>query len=248
MRKTSHTVAAAILVIALLTGLFFGIYFLFKNKIIKINDYIVKKDDIRGVDISSFQGDVDMEKLKNGGIKFVYIKATEGSSHVDEKFEQNWEKANASGLLSGAYHFFSFDSSGKTQADNFINTVGLLKNHLIPAVDIEYHGDKKQNPPEKANVIDELKSYMSSIEENYGVKPLLYMDQEIYDKYIKDDFKDYPRWIRSVYYPAEVEHHDGWVVWQYSDTGELDSHSGDEKYIDLDVINRNYTLDQLTIK
>ncbi len=60
-----------------------------------------------------------MNKLKEQDVKFMYIKATEGSNSQDEKFAENWDNAQKAGLLSGAYHFFSYDSEGKTQAENF---------------------------------------------------------------------------------------------------------------------------------
>ena len=43
----------------------------------------------------------------------------------DEKFEENWKESQKSGLYIGAYHFFSFDSPGKTQAKNFMKYVKL---------------------------------------------------------------------------------------------------------------------------
>ena len=60
-----------------------------------------------------------MNKLKEQDIKFIYIKATEENTSQDEKFAKNWDYAQKAGLLSGAYHFFSYDSEGKTQAENF---------------------------------------------------------------------------------------------------------------------------------
>ena len=64
-------------------------------------------------------------------------------------------------LLSGAYHFFSYDSERRTQAENFMKTVGPdLKGRLLPAVDVEYYGDKEQNPPEKTEVLKELRIYL----------------------------------------------------------------------------------------
>ena len=58
-----------------------------------------KNSSTIGVDISSYQGNVDMEKLKEQNIKFVYIKATEGSSHQDEMFAANWDNAKKAGIL-----------------------------------------------------------------------------------------------------------------------------------------------------
>lgn len=253
MKKHKSNFGAIFVVLiltAILVALFFAAYFLMKHKILKINNFVVQQDAsaVKGVDISSYQGDVDMNKLKEQGIQFVYIKATEGSSHQDEKFAKNWQAANDANLLSGAYHFFSFDSPGETQAQNYLSTVKDLSGHLIPAIDIEFHGDNIQNPPAKSAVIGELKNYISIIEKQYGAKPLLYMDNAVYEKYIKGELEDYPRWMRSVYYPLPVEYRGPWAIWQYSDTGELNSHNGQERYIDLDVLNSSISLDQLTIK
>ncbi len=146
------------------------------------------------MDISSYQADVDMNKLKSQNVNFIYIKVTEGKSAQDERFAKNWENADKAGLLSGAYHFFSYDSEGKLQAENFINTVGKdLNGRKLPVVDVEYYGDKEQNPPEKTDVVRELKAYMEIIEKEYGVKPLIYTRSEIYEKYIKGEFDDYKK-------------------------------------------------------
>ena len=97
-----------------------------------------------------------MSKLKEQNIQFLYIKATEGSTAQDERFAAYWKNAKNAGLLSGAYHFFSYDSEGRTQAENFIITVGPdLKGRLLSVNDVDYYGDKEQNPPERTDVIRE---------------------------------------------------------------------------------------------
>ncbi len=59
---------------------------------------------MKGIDISHWQGDIDYNQVKNGGIDFVIIKAGEWD-HTDEKFEQNYENAKAAGLHVGFYWF-----------------------------------------------------------------------------------------------------------------------------------------------
>ena len=105
-------------------GLLILLFFAVKTKKLRINTWIVSDRDTIGVDLSEYQADVDMPGLKEQGIEFVYMKATEGSGHVDSRFAQNWENARECGLPAGAYHFFSFDSAGEMQAQNYINTVG----------------------------------------------------------------------------------------------------------------------------
>ena len=85
--------------------------------------------------------------LSAQSIQFAYIKATEGSSLVDEYFAQNWKDAHETPLYVGAYHFFSFDSPGQSQAENFIATVPDTENALPPVIDLEYYGDKAKKTP-----------------------------------------------------------------------------------------------------
>ena len=100
--QTGAVVAAAVCLLLLM-------FFLVKTKRLQINRWVISRQDVVGADISEYQADVDMEKLKEQGISFIYIKATEGSGHVDSRFAQNWESAEESGIPAGAYHFFSFD-------------------------------------------------------------------------------------------------------------------------------------------
>ena len=60
---------------------------------------------IHGIDVSKFQGDIDWNAVASSGVKFAWIKATEGGDHADERFQANWEGAKAAGVPRGAYHF-----------------------------------------------------------------------------------------------------------------------------------------------
>jgi|GEM_PF-6573910 len=57
---------------------------------------------VRGVDISSYQGDVDWRILSSNDIDFAYIKATEGSKSIDPYFADNWSESLQTNLLVGA--------------------------------------------------------------------------------------------------------------------------------------------------
>ena len=45
--------------------------------------------DVKGVDVSSYQGEIDWSVLSKQDIQFAFIKATEGSSFQDPLFKQN---------------------------------------------------------------------------------------------------------------------------------------------------------------
>ena len=65
---------------------FFILTFLFINKKIRPNLILADRYEVRGVDVSHYQGDIDWEKMAAENIDFAYIKATEGSRYVDERF------------------------------------------------------------------------------------------------------------------------------------------------------------------
>ena len=247
MKKIIIPIVAVIL---LLVMVFLAVFILAKKKVIFINEWFVDKNNSTiGVDISSYQANVDMEKLKEQNIEFVYIKATEGSSYQDDMFAENWENAAKAGLLSGAYHFFSYDSPGSDQAENFIRTVGDdLKGRLLPAVDVEYYGDKEENPPAKDDVVRELTVFLNTLEAKYGVKPMIYTRSEIYNKYLDGFSGEYKMWMSSLYTPLSWNYKGDWYIWQYLNRGALEGYSGGEKYIDLNVLNKEKDINDLIVK
>ncbi|MBR2304477.1 MAG: glycosyl hydrolase family 25 [Ruminococcus sp.] len=205
-------------------------------KIFKPNELFVSGYEVKGVDVSSYQGIIDWDKLSRQDISFAYIKATEGSSWTDERFSYNFNESKNAGIIAGAYHFFSFDSSGAEQAEHFIDTVPVSDKALPPAIDLEFYGSYFDKPPKKEKVLKELRSMADKLEEHYGVKPVIYTTGKAFSNYIEDtEFEDYSTWTRQVYVPFAKA--DSWDIWQYSDTAELDGYNGDEKCIDMNVFN-----------
>ena len=204
------------------------------TKKITINQFVIGKYPIQGVDVSHYQGAIDWEKLREQQVDFAFIKATEGSSHIDEYFSDNWEGAKAAQIAAGAYHFFSFDSPAATQAEHYIQTVGDLSGRMIPVVDAEYYGNKKQDPPDTEEVRKNLRELLTILEQHYGYRPMIYTTYSFYQEYIKGVFEDYPLWIRNIYYPP-MDIGREWQFWQYSDKEKLKGVSGPEPYIDRNV-------------
>lgn len=211
------------------------VYILFDRGIVLMNYPSEEKYPIRGVDVSNYQGRIDWALLVDQDVSFAFIKATEGSTFVDASFSQNWEAAQKTDLRVGAYHFFSYDSPGITQAENFIRVVTPFDGMLPPVVDVEFYGDKESNPPEKEAVTNELKAMLIELETHYGLRPIIYATKVTYHLYIEDKFFDYPLWIREVWYsPDECGDYD-WTFWQYTNREKIPGYSGDEKFIDMNV-------------
>lgn len=85
---------------------------------------------LKGIDVSAAQGDVDWQKVAGSGVRFVYLKATEGEDFVDKRFTaarvDSIRRARARSALSplgrrlvwGPYHYLRprRDRSGAVEA------------------------------------------------------------------------------------------------------------------------------------
>lgn len=219
----------------LMLVLVFVIASLFRNGVILFNNPSETEFPVRGIDVSHYQGEIDWSVIAEQNISFAFLKATEGSTYVDETFLYNFNSARQNGVPVGAYHFFSYDSSGKTQAENFIKNVIPFDGMLPPVIDIEFYGNKEEDPPSKEAVDTELAAFISAIEKHYGLKPILYATEITYELYLADDYAEYDIWIRNVTGKPSLSDGREWTFWQYTNRGRLDGYEGEEEFIDINV-------------
>ena len=90
----------------------------------------------KGIDIYSEDNVYDWTAVKNAGIQFVYIKATEGVSYVNPKLAEQYSGAKSAGLLVGFYHFAS-NNNPIDEYNYFNNTISSYQADLYPALDYE---------------------------------------------------------------------------------------------------------------
>lgn len=202
--------------------------------------------EIHGVDISHYQGDIDWDDLRNAmiegcPIRFIMIKATEGSSRVDEKFNDNFYMAREYGYIRGAYHFWSNKSTAREQAYFFLKKVRLEDGDLPPVLDVEHK--PKDQPVEDFQ--RDILTWLHIVEDKYHVKPIIYTYYKFKEQYLNAPvFDDYPYWIAH-YYVDKVEYKGEWKFWQHTDVGRLPGIKG---YVDFNIYNGSYyDLKKLTI-
>lgn len=210
---------------------------LFSQGILWFGEPSWSKYPVRGVDVSHYQGTIDWNEIAKQNITFAFIKATEGSKSFDENFKQNWDNIGYTKIKRGAYHFFSFDSDGETQAENYISVVPISDNMLPPVVDVEFYGDKEDNRPQKEELHRELDVLLKKLEEHYGKRPIIYTTMKVYLLYIDEYYDSYPLWIRNTYYKPFLIKNREWLFWQFSDKTILRGYKGNEKYIDMNIFN-----------
>lgn len=200
---------------------------------------------IHGIDVSHHQGTIDWEKLAatsigDARVEFVMIKATEGRSHLDENFNDNFYRAGEHGFIRGAYHYFRPSISGDVQARYFMKQVHLEEGDLPPVLDIEEIG---KLTPRKLRA--EAQEWLQLVEKRYGVRPIIYTGMKFKEKYLNTPaFDRYPFWIAH-YYVKKLRFKGKWKFWQHTDVGVIDGIRGK---VDMNVYNGSmYDLRRLTI-
>lgn len=202
--------------------------------------------EIHGIDISHYQGKINWNELRRAEIegcplRFVIIKSTEGSTKMDEYFNDNFSQARECGFIRGAYHFWSNKSTAREQAYHFLKQVHLENGDLPPVLDVE-------NFPDGVSVEDfqrDVLTWLHIVEDKYHEKPIIYTYYKFKEAYLSAPvFDDYPYWIAH-YYVDKVEYKGKWKFWQYTDVGRLPGIEGD---VDFNIYNGSYyDLKKLTI-
>lgn len=102
----------------------------------------VSGEQMRGMDVSVYQGNVDFAAAKADGIETVYIRAGYGETGVDAYYRQHYEGASAAGLKVGFYHYMDAvtEEGARRQAAHFAALIRDLPADCRPVMDFETFG------------------------------------------------------------------------------------------------------------
>jgi lysozyme len=175
------------------------------------------KARLRGIDLSRYQGDVDWKEVQVNGVRFVYIKASEGTREVDPRFEENITGSKEVGIPLGAYHFFEPKEDPLSQARHFLQTYKLRPGDLPPVLDVEV----TQGVSTK-RLVAGVRAWLEEVEQRTGCRPMLYTDFWFGQEYLEGAFGKYPLWV-AAYEPVPriPEGWSHWTFWQFSSRGRL---------------------------
>ncbi|MGL4240878.1 MAG: glycoside hydrolase family 25 protein [Beijerinckiaceae bacterium] len=189
---------------------------------------------VHGIDISKWQGDIDWTAVRAAGTRFVFIKATEGGDHVDNRFRQNWAGARAAGIPTGAYHFVYWCRPAHEQAHWFVQHIPQSNDALAlpPILDVEWNGHSRTCPRRVSRevAIEKMRVMLRELEQHTGRRPIIYTDIPFHRDVLEGttEFDGYPFWIRSTAArPEERYANRRWEFWQYTTTGRVPGIRGD---------------------
>ncbi len=179
----------------------------------------------QGIDVSSWQGNIDFAEVKNSGIEIVYIKASEGQSYIDPYFEQNYQNAKANGLKVGFYHYVTARTveQAREQANFFASVISGKEPDCRLAMDFESFGSLSVN---EINEISRV--FLETLQSATNKEVLIYSNSYSARTIFSSTLSIYPLWVANygVSEPGDNGKWDTWVGWQYTSTGRVSGISG----------------------
>ena len=182
-------------------------------------------DRVWGIDISHYQEIVDWEKFKNQEPGFIFLKATEGSTIRDPKYTEYYKQFRELNIPVGSYHFFTYMTSGKDQAKNFLSIAQFKHGDLPLVLDAEF----AKKMPDKEQIQKHLLDFMNVIHEKAGHYPILYCSYKYYLLYLKGSLSpECKLWIVDYKSNPDCD----WIFWQ---TTEKYRAAGIKGYVDFNL-------------
>ena len=183
---------------------------------------------IKGLDVSHWNGSPNFDQLSDEGMRFVFSKASQGTSFEDDKYARNTRAARAAGLVAGAYHFFDYTVGGKAQALHFLDTLERTSGlgWLMPlVVDVETFGSL--GTPNKQKARTRLHAMLDKLYAKTGRYPMIYTSRYMWEQVVggPTGFGDYPLWV-ACWKCDSVPLPTGWSGWDFWQVGQFKFDSG----------------------
>lgn len=199
-----------------------------------------KAASLEGIDISSYSGDVDWEKVKASGIDFAIIRVggrgygDAGEMYPDDKAIEYINGAKDVGIKVGAYFFSQAVTTAEAieEADYVKEILGDIKLDFPVAYDWEIikNDEARTDSVSAAQATECARAFCDRIKE-HGYTPMLYSpSRELYFKYDLSRLSDIDIWyceyanVPTFYYEFSM--------WQYSASGTVDGIDG---AVDLNI-------------
>ena len=179
----------------------------------------------QGIDVSSWQRNINFAAVKAAGIDIVYMKSSEGRSYIDPYFETNYQNAKANGLKVGFYHYVTARTveQAREQANFFAQVIRGKEPDCRLAMDFEDFGNLSVN---QINAISTV--FLETLENATGKELVIYSNAYSARAIFSSSLTKYPLWVANygVSSPGSNGKWDTWVGWQYTSTGRVNGISG----------------------
>ncbi len=188
-----------------------------------------------GIDVSSWQGDIDFEKVKKAGVEFVIIRVgskrgIDGEYFVDKKFKRNIEGFNKVGMPVGIY-FYSYANSQEAairDAKWVLNEIKDYKVDLPIAYDWESWSFYNEFNQSFYSLSMSAKAFLDTVSDA-GYEGLLYSSKNYLQKVWFDI--GYDVWM--AHYTSKTSYEGPYKYWQLCSNGRVDGIKGN---VDVNIM------------
>lgn len=194
------------------------------------------KIEIKGIDVSKYQGSIDWQKVKESGIKFAMLRLCSSNNsglYIDTTFEKNYTDAKSVGISVGAY-IYTYATTEKEQNKELEFALNGLNGKVLDyplALDVE---DSSLTKIGKTSLTNLIKRGLDIIDQK-GYTPMLYTYTNYTTNLDMDILSSYDLWI------ADYRGYNGYGkcdMWQYSSSGNVDGISGN---VDMNISYKDYS-------
>lgn len=202
--------------------------------------------EIKGIDVSSYQGDINWKTVADYGMDFAILRITEIRNKTDSKFERNYKGCVDNGIPVGVYKLSYAESVAEIQkeAETVIDVLAGRNLDFPVWLDLEYSEQREMSESMLSTMIKTFWSVVTAAGYKFGI----YCNMDWYNNVIPKDAKSkYDFWIAS--YPAND---DGWlqerlrpsvgVGWQYSSNATI---PGINAKVDRDIFYKDYKSEEV---
>lgn len=190
---------------------------------------------MKGIDVSSHNGNINFQEVKNSGVEVVIIKATEGVDFIDSMVNQHYTGAKSVGFNIGFYHFMSEKTNPTRQAEDFYNCIKDKSYNVMPTLDIEVNNYGRS----AAQITDRCLEFINRFKELSGQDVMIYTGGYFGRDNLDSRIKCYPGWI--AHYGVSQPMNTGFRVvgHQYTEAGRVNGVNGN---VDLNNFNESILL------
>ena len=191
--------------------------------------------EIKGIDVSVHNGNIDWEKVKADGVEFAIIRCGYGMKSPKQKdgqFERNYAECKKHGIPVGVYHYSYAHSEAEALAEaDFVLELIKDKQFEYPVVfDLE---DKSQMNLGKEQLTKIAEAFCGKIEAA-GYYVSLYCNADWYrNRLDRVRLAKYDLWLAEWRSAKSFE----CGIWQYISKGKVNGISGD---VDMNIAYKNY--------
>lgn len=195
----------------------------------------------KGIDVSVHQGDIDFNKVKASGVKFVMLRLGYGTRNgnpckIDSKFTTYLEQARKAGLDVGCYFYSYALNTAQTQAEAqwVVNTLAKYKGIFTYPICFDLEDTTQENLGK--NVLTSMVKVFCDTLEKAGYYVALYSNLAWLNYRLDATaIKKYDVWLAQ--WASKPTYKGSFGMWQYSATGKV---NGIKTDVDLDVAYKDY--------